>query len=226
MHGQRAISLIIALTLAILPGSVADAAQKRKKTFAPGKARWEIKTSVPADIDLKNSKKVNLPTLLVIKWPPGAKGHSHRMDHRRYAAAPNARGLVEGQIISTTGWIHLIAAEPDGDYHIQIAPTNTNQSRCFIVEVPRPLQKFIKDKRVRNAAAMVRAKIRSKVLNGKELKYGGTRLLKSPVFARMTGQFFYDDWHIGDRPRGKKGCKSPTITEIHPITAVAFPTPP
>jgi len=31
MHGHRAISVIIALTLAILPGSVADAAQKKKK---------------------------------------------------------------------------------------------------------------------------------------------------------------------------------------------------
>jgi hypothetical protein len=226
MHGHRAISVIIALTLAILPGSVADAAQKKKKGFAPGKARWEIKTSVPADTNLSNSKKVNLRTLLAIKWPPGASGHSHRMDHKRYPAAPNARGLVEGQIISTTGWIHLIAAESDGDYHIQIARAKNNQTRCFIVEVPRPLQRFVKGKRVRKAAATVRDKIRSKVLDGKELKYGGTRLLKSPIFARITGQFFYDDWHIGDNPRGKKGCKSPTITEIHPITAVAFPTPP
>jgi hypothetical protein len=29
------------------------------------------------------------------------------MDHKRYPAAPNARGLVEGQIISTTGWIQV-----------------------------------------------------------------------------------------------------------------------
>jgi hypothetical protein len=225
MH-HRAISVTIALILAILSGSVADAAQKRKKAFAPGKARWEIKTSLPASADLNNSKKVSLQTLLAIKPPPGAKGHSRRMDHKRYPAAPNAAGLVEGQIISATGWIHLIAAEPDGDYHIQIAQTKDSQTRCFIVEVPRPLQRFVKDRRVRKAVAAVREKIRSKVLDGKELKYGGTRLLRSPVFARIRGQFFYDDWHIGDKPRGKKGCKSPTITEIHPITAAAFPSPP
>jgi hypothetical protein len=148
------------------------------------------------------------------------------MDHKRYPAAPNAMGLVEGKIISVSGWIHLIAAEPDGDYHIQIAQTKNNQTRCFIVEVPRPVQRFVKDERVRDTAATVREKIRSKVLSGKELKYGGTRLLKSPVFTTVKGQFFYDDWHIDDKPRGKKGCKSPTITEIHRITAIDFPAPP
>jgi hypothetical protein len=161
MQGHRAISVTIALTLGILPGSVADAAQTRRTAFAPGKARWEIKTLVPADADLSNSKKVNLQTLLAIKWPPGARGHSHQMDRKRYPPAPNARGLVEGQIISTTGWIHLIAAEPDGDYHIQIAQAKNSQTRCFIVEVPRPLQRFVKDKRVRKVAATVRDKIRS-----------------------------------------------------------------
>ena len=35
----RTISVTIALILAILCGSVADAAQKKKKTFLPGKAR-------------------------------------------------------------------------------------------------------------------------------------------------------------------------------------------
>ncbi len=79
------------------------------------------------------------------------------------------------------------------------------------------------------AAATVRAKIRSNVLGGKDLRYGGVKLLKAskqPVYATFTGQFFYDDWHIGDAPRGKKGCKSPTIAEMHPIMAVQFPEPP
>jgi hypothetical protein len=144
MHGHLFISVAIALILAILSGSVADAAQKRKKAFAPGKARWEIKTSLPANTNLSNSKKVNLQTLLAIKQPPGAKGHSRRMDHKRYQAAPNAAGLVEGQVISATGWVHLIAAEPDGDYHIQIAQTRNSQALCFIVEVPRPLQTHLR----------------------------------------------------------------------------------
>ena len=151
------------------------------------------------------------------------------MDHMRYPQAPNAAGLTEGDIIRVRGWIHLVAAEPDGDYHIQVAQTKNSQARCFIVEVPRPTKKFVKDDdRVLHAAAMVREAIRMNVLDGKELK--GMAHLKSPnkapVFATITGQFFYDDWHIGDNPRGKKGCKSPTITEIHPIMAIDFPTPP
>jgi len=103
------------------------------------------------------------------------------------------------------------------------------QARCFIVEVPRPLKSFVRNKLVLRAAATVRAKIRSNVLGGKDLRYGGVKLLKAskqPVYATFTGQFFYDDWHIGDAPRGKKCCKSPTIAEMHPIMAVQFPAPP
>jgi hypothetical protein len=228
--GRRAACVIIALALALLSVSAADAAKKKKKTFDPGKARWEIKTTVPDDADIKASKDVDLHTVLAIKAPPGAKGHSRRMDHKRYPTAPNAAGLAEGEMITVSGWIHLVAAEPDGDYHIQIAQTKGSQIRCFIVEVPRPVKKFVKDDRVRKGAATVRELIRSKVLDGKELKYGATRELKppkkSPVYASITGQFFYDDWHIGDNPRGKKGCKSPTISEIHPIMSIKFPTPP
>jgi hypothetical protein len=227
--GRLSTSLILLLTLILANGSVAGAAKKKAKDFEPGKARWEIKTTIPDDASVKNSTKVALKTMLAIKPPAGAKGHSRRMDHKRYAST-NAAGLVEGDMITVSGWIRLIAAEPDGDYHIQIAQTKSSQARCFIVEVPRPLNTFVKEKRVLKAAATVRAKIRSNVLGGKELRYGGVKLLKSPkqrpVYATFTGQFFYDDWHIGDAPRGKKGCKSPTIAEIHPIMAVQFPAPP
>jgi len=204
--------------------SAADAASKKKpKTFTPGKARWEIKTTIPANAKISQAKQVDLKTVLTIKPPPGAKGHSRLMDHKRYPRTANAFGLAEGDIISVRGWIHLIAAEEDGDYHIQIAQTQNSQARCFIVEVPRPAQRFVKDARVRKAAAVVRKAIQSRALSGKDLKLGAARSLKSPVFAKVTGQFFYDDWHIGDKPRGKKGCKSPTVTEVHPVMRIVFP---
>lgn len=216
------VAVILAWSFLCLP---ATAAAKRAKTFKPGAARWEIKTSIPTNTNFF-STNVDLSTLLAIKPPPGAKGHSRKMDHVRYPAAPNASSLVEGEIISTTGWIHLIAAETDGDYHIQIAQTDKSMVRCFIVEAPRPDKKFVKDDRVLAATTAVRNALLDKALDGKELKYGAVRVLRPPIFARISGQFFYDDWHIGGVPRGKKGCKSPTIAEIHPITFVDFPPPP
>jgi hypothetical protein len=119
----------------------------------------------------------------------------------------------------------LIAAEADGDYHIQIAGIDKSTARCFIVEAPRPAKKFVKDGRVLQATASVRQALLDKALGGNELKYGATKIIKPPIFAKISGQFFYDDWHIGDQPRGKKGCKSPTVAEIHPITYVEFPWP-
>ena len=227
MLGMRQfITAFAAVLMCLILCLPASAAPKKAKSFQPGKARWDIKTSLPTGASTWAFKYVDLATLLAIKPPPGAKGHSRKMDHARYLAAANASGLVEGDIISTTGWIHLIAAEPDGDYHIQIAESDKSMARCFIVEAPRPAKKFVKDDRVLQATASVRQALLDKALDGKELKYGGTRIITPPVFAKISGQFFYDDWHIGDRPRGKKGCKSPTVAEIHPITYVDFPWSP
>jgi hypothetical protein len=212
------------MILVAFSSSFAFAQAKKAKQINPGVARWAIKTSIPADADVGHPKDVELTTLLTIEPPPGAQGHSRTMDARRYPQASNAGGLAEGEIIAVKGWIHLIASEPDdGDYHIQIAQTDRDMTRCFIVEVPRPEARFVKaDSRVLDAAKKVRAGLQSNVLGGKPLRDGQVQLVK-PVFARIIGQFFYDDWHIGDPPRGKKGCQSPTIAEVHPIMAVEFP---
>ena len=134
-------------------------------------------------------KYVDLATVLAIKPPPGAKGHSREMDHARYPAAASAPGLVEGDIISTTGWIHLIAAEADGDYHIQIAGTDKSMARCFIVEAPRPAKKFVKDDRVLQATASVRQALLDKALGGNELKYGATKIINARAYSGPQEKF-------------------------------------
>ena len=159
--GYLAVCIVVALAVALLSGVSGAAEKKKKKAIGPGKARWDIKTTIPAFAIVMFPRDVDLQTLLAIRPPPGAKGHSRRMDHMRYPQAPNAAGLTEGDIIRVRGWIHLVAAEPDGDYHIQVAQTKNSQARCFIVEVPRPTKKFVKDDdRVLHAAAMVREAIR------------------------------------------------------------------
>jgi hypothetical protein len=51
-------------------------------------------------------------------------------------------------------------------------------------------------------------------------------VMKHEVYVFVTGQLFYDDAHVGDRPRGKKGMKAATLWEIHPIEAMSFAPPP
>ena len=50
--------------------------------------------------------------------------------------------------------------------------------------------------------------------------------LRTPVPVTVTGQLFYDAAHVkGDgsiENRGDKGCHSPTLWELHPLTAISF----
>lgn len=47
-------------------------------------------------------------------------------------------------------------------------------------------------------------------------------IMQHPPFLTVTGQLFYDDAHVGDQPREKKGCKAETLWEIHPITSIGL----
>ena len=56
-------------------------------------------------------------------------------------------------------------------------------------------------------------------------KPNGTHVMH-PVYVKVTGALFYDDAHTyeadGSTGRGKKGLKSKTLWELHPVTAIAF----
>ena len=49
--------------------------------------------------------------------------------------------------------------------------------------------------------------------------------MQHPVHVQVTSQLFYDDAHVGDPPRGKKGCKAATLWELHPVTDLEFAQP-
>jgi hypothetical protein len=51
-----------------------------------------------------------------------------------------------------------------------------------------------------------------------------------PPYLVVTGQLFFDDWHVGGAKRGlskkNRPMKASTLWEIHPITGIGFATPP
>jgi hypothetical protein len=78
---------------------------------------------------------------------------------------------------------------------------------------------------VREYAKTVREFIQSKLLNDQEPSTRGS-VMQHPPFVQVTGQLFYDDAHVGDAPRGKKGCKAATLWELHPVTEIMFAAQP
>jgi hypothetical protein len=186
----------------------------------PGAKRWPIKTSVPEDADLTHPKFVPLKKLLTLGDPPNAKRSDKRYQDALIPPFSNSLKLQEGNIVSTTGYLHLVATEPDCDYHIQISDSPTDGNNCLIVEVPMNDKEYVADEKVREQAGKVRAFIRDKLLKGKEP--GGGNIMQHEVYVTIAGQLFYDDAHVGDQPRGKKGMKAATLWEIHPITSIKF----
>lgn len=71
--------------------------------------------------------------------------------------------MKEGDIVSVRAFIHLVAGEPDGDYHIQISDNKDSMAKCFIVEVPKDDEEFTKSATVRSHAKTVRAFVRDKL---------------------------------------------------------------
>src|SRR4051794_28336921 len=108
---------------------------------AQGVERWSVKTGVADGTDFKKVTKVPLSDLLALK---DAEGVTHNDKRYKIARIPGASGdkLPEGKLVSTTGWLHLVAGEPDGDYHIQMSDSQTSGDHCLVVEVPNEGEKF------------------------------------------------------------------------------------
>ena len=151
--------------------------------FEPGKARWSIKTSVPDGADLDHPTRVDLGDLIdADKLPeaPGVTNKDARFQDARIPKFDNPLGVAEGDILSTVGWLHLVAAEDDGDYHIQISPTHEDDQGTdfLIVEVPTPETEFVADTSLHPRLEAVRSLIRERMLGGREPSRRGWRALR------------------------------------------------
>jgi hypothetical protein len=188
--------------------------------WSQGVERWSVKTSVP---DGTNFSKVTQSTLTDLLALPDAPGVTHNDKRYDSARIPSQAGdkFPEGQLVTTTGWLHLVAGETDGDYHIQISASATTGDHCLIVEVPSPDPKFTPSADLEPKFAAVRDLIKTKMLAGKDPSVSGS-VMQHPVYVTVTGILFFDDAHVGDQPRGKKGMKAATLWELHPVTAIAF----
>src|SRR6059036_1752194 len=93
----------------------------------PGVERWPIKTSVLAGVDVSHGTPVAYADLVKLDDAPGVGKNGHRYQAARIPTFTNALGIREGDILTTTGCLHLEAGESDGDYHIQISEAKTRR---------------------------------------------------------------------------------------------------
>src|SRR5258707_186237 len=135
------------------------------KPLKPGVERWPIKTSLPKGVSAK-ATTVALADLLAL---PDAAGVGKNDKRYQSARIPGKAGdkLPEGKLVSTTGYLHLVAGESDGDYHIQISASCTDGNNCLIVEVPDPDPAFTASAALQPKAQAVRDFIKTKLLADK-----------------------------------------------------------
>jgi hypothetical protein len=223
---MRTCTLLLASTLLCSMATFTAAAQSTCN--GPGKARWPIKTSLPDGADPSGSAKtVPLDKLLALAAAPDVSDNDKRYQSTRIPAFDNDLQLKEGDLVTTTGWLFLVATEKDDcDYHIQISPEARTTSDppqesddCLIVEAPRP--DFLSGDSLSADVTQERDFIKEKILAGKEPS-GSASVMQHPVCVTVTGQLFYDDAHESGQLRGKKKMSSHTLWELHPITAFKF----
>jgi len=213
---RRTLFILVLLVLGTAVQTVATQHQ-----IKPGVERWPIKTSVPPGADITTGKSVAYADLVKLDDPPGVQKNDHRYQAARIPSFPNQLGVKEGDILNTTGWLHLVAGVSDGDYHIQISDDPNSQASCLIVEVPNPDPQFVASPELRPHAEKVRDFIKTKLLRDQEPSPRGS-VMQHLTHVTVTGQLFYDDAHVGDQPRGKKGCKAATLWELHPVSDIRF----
>lgn len=214
--------MVVLLFLPTLGGM----AQEAKLT--PGKERWAVKSSVTS-FGVKDT--LLLEELLALPDPLSTyKGKERtRLQEDRISAPVGPRSLREGDIVTTEGYLLLIALEKDdkgsdGDFHIQIRTKGVWGDTCLVVESTWP--PFIHDNdRLLDSCRKVRTFFDERYLQGRKIACFGTQRHPAPHL-RITGQLFFDAHHMNTGPRGKQNpktkqkMKSYTCWEIHPIISV------
>ncbi len=188
------------------------------QTLHPGVERWQVKTSLA---EHPKKQTVSLNKLLSLPNPI----NSSRETPENGRIDKKEEGLKEGDLVTVTGYIHLIALENDskkhrdGDYHIQIRTSSKWGDTCLIVEIPLP--DFIVDTVLKKKCTIARNFILTKILNSKQPSTKG-RIMTDEEYVTITGQLFFDASHLKGKPRGKQGMHSYTCWEIHPVTNIKF----
>src|SRR5258708_3140134 len=137
----------------------------------PGVDRWKVKTSAEKFISNDKAKSVSLETLLAL---PLLEAKYNDKNYPETLIPKKVGTLKEGDIITTKGYLHLVALENsskdhrDGDYHIQITLNPEWSDSCFIVEIP--YEEFVSNADLKSLCAQNRKFIRKNLLHDEKIE--------------------------------------------------------
>ena len=208
---------------------IATRAQDPGFDGSPGVDRWSIKTSIKEHAKRRN---LSLRDIYALDNPISRKGEAP--DSARITKAVGPKNMREGDMVTTEGWMKLVALEKagadksDGDYHIQLCTTQAWDDTCLIVEVP--WEGFVTDDSLHAWFANVRQFIRTRILKKNKNPSTGGNVIDS-AYVAVKGPLFFDAWHLKNdgttQKRGKKGNQSTSMNsytcwEIHPVVSMWF----
>lgn len=200
-----------------------------------GEDRWEVKTNL---LNKSKAKTVKLEKLLSLPLLDAKFSDKNFPD--KLIPVKVGGSLHEGDIITTEGYLHLVALERasdtkrDGDYHIQLTLNPEWSDSCFIVEIP---YSELAASGIKDECDKARKFIRKRLLKNENKNPSPSgNVMKDTVYVQVTGQLFYDAVHASTMRnpdpkkrvyRGKKGGQktamhSYTAWELHPVTSIKF----
>ena len=172
------------------------------------------------------SKKVSLGYML--QFPLLARPYDNQMRVENHIPTDVYSGFKEGDVVTTHGYISLIAVEDSGKenetYYIQLVTNPYRKDSCLNVRIAA--DQFAGDER-RKLTETAGQFLRDELLNGRAPSHSGN-VMQSPVFVCITGQLVYNSALAGamrgPRPLyiGKKGVRSYTPWEISNVNRLQF----
>ena len=174
----------------------------------------------------KNNKRVSLGYLL--QFPLLDRAFDNQMRNTSHLPTDVYSGFKEGDVITTHGYINLIAIEDSGTknetYYMQLVVNPYRKDSCLNVRITA--DQFAGDAR-KKLTENARLFVREQLLNGNAPTHSGN-VMQRPVFVSITGQLVYNSALAGamrgPHPLyiGKKGVRSYTPWEISNVNRIQF----
>jgi hypothetical protein len=195
-----------------------------KAPVSPVKSNVGMKANTVA----KSNKTVKLDDLLQLPLLDRAFDNKHDLNNIPMAAKA---GLKEGDIVTTQGYLHLVATEDSGKvteaYYLQLTVHGQWGDSCLIVKVP---SKQMSTMTSSEANMDLKKFLRQQLTKGKTPCVGGN-IMHNSVYVSVTGSLAYNSLYAGamrgPKPlyRGRRNMHSYTPWEIKNVSRLEFILP-